>query len=87
MFPRTLILVMRERLKDLFLSLIMTADEAARKEILRKYKEESEKIMKRADESDYDTIDEKDFKMYESVNSYILEAGGYNVAEMSEEEK
>ena len=46
LFPRTLIYSMRERLKELFVSLIQTTDETLRKEILTKYKEQSEKIIK-----------------------------------------
>lgn len=38
-FPRTIIYAMRERLKELFINLIQSIDEQARREILLKYKQ------------------------------------------------
>jgi len=73
---------MRERLKELFINLIQTSDENVRKEILKNYKEESETIIKDAKESDYDKINLKEFKKYESMNSYLLEITGINVNEL-----
>ena len=86
LFPRNLIYSMRERLKDLFINLIQTSDETLKKETLRKFKEETEGLVKEADESDFDKINFKELKKYQSVNSYLLECAGYNLNEMTEEE-
>ncbi len=55
---------MRERLRRLFTRLINSRDEAEKAEILEDYKAERSKIIKESNGSDYDSINENQYRKY-----------------------
>lgn len=68
LFPRTLIFTMRERLRKLFIGLINSKDEQEKHDLLAHYRAEKERILQSADRSDYDQINDKEYKKYEKMN-------------------
>jgi Ulp1 family protease len=68
LFPRTLTYTFRDRLRKLYTQLLIATDESVKNEILASYLGEKERIIKEASPSDYDQINEKEFRKYEKMN-------------------
>lgn len=64
LFPRSLIITMRERLRNLFTRLINSNDDEEKNLILAEYKGNRETIIKDSDHSDFDTINQREYKKY-----------------------
>lgn len=75
LFPRSLIYTMRERLRRLFVQLMNAMSEEEKGLILAAYKGEKDRIVMEAEGSDFDGVNEKEYRKYEKMNVGLMHAG------------
>lgn len=78
-FPRSIIFTMRELLRQLFKNLLTREDKG---QAIEEFLQLRREIEQNSNESDYDSISEKEFKKFFSLNSHLQEDKKKNQAEV-----